>query len=318
MKKLLRRLIPVAVSLSFLGVLYARTDWSTFAASMADIDLKWLLVMIPCTLATGVFRGIRWGVLSRWKSGGAGPVKALFISRAGNNLMPFRIGDLVRIQYAKDKGSVPYTASVSGVFLELVIDMGILSVMGIVFSLVTGSFPVIAVISAAVMLMLAAGLLYLHGRGTDGSSKPRGWLPSLLLRLTARLRGLTFSRSLVTGLLLSVPLWCMTLFSTYAGFRMLLPHVSMMGLFGGVVLIFLSATIPSAPGFIGTYHAAVGAAIILMGYDFAGYSALPVLLHGTQYIVQTVVGLAFGFSYIFRNNWSTARETILAVKRGGA
>jgi len=312
--RLLRRLLPYVLSLAFLVILYARTDWTSFLDSLGEIDLYWLGAMIITSLAVSVLRGIRWGVLCRWEHGGAGPVKALFISRAGNNLLPLRIGDLVRIQYAKDRGGVSYGAGTSGVFLELVIDLGVLSVLGLVFCFTTGTFLVIAVIALCIMAMLGAGLFYLHGRKDTPGKVGGGLFSALMLRFADRLRGLTFSRSLVHGLLLTIPVWAATLLSTYAGFRLFLPHVSLIGLFGGLVLIFFSATIPSAPGFIGTYHAAVGAAIIMMGYQFAEYAALPVVLHMTQYLVQTVVGLMFGFGYIFRNDWSRTREAILSLR----
>jgi len=313
--RVLRRALPWALSTGFLAMLYARTDWGAFVDSLGQMDLAWMGIMVCTSMAVSVLRGIRWGVLCGWRRGGSAPVKALFISRAGNNLLPLRIGDLVRIQYARDRGGVSYAAATSGVFLELVIDLAVLSVLGLVFCFATGTFLVIGAVALCLLVVLGAGLLYLRGRKDRPAGEAGGRFGALMARFADRLHGLTFSRSLPMGLLLSVPVWAVTLLSTYAGFRMMLPHVSLLGLFGGMVLIFFSATIPSAPGFIGTYHAAAGAAVLMMGYRFEDYSALPVVLHMTQYVTQTVAGLLFGFGYIFRNDWSRTREAIARLGR---
>lgn len=310
--KLLRLLVSLLLSAVILYLLYRKVDFPEFSRGLGSVDLPWLLLLIPGALIVTALRGIRWGYLAGWDQGAAAAVRALFISRAGNNLLPFRVGDLLRMQFARDEGGVSYSASSAAILAEMVIDIGFLCVFGTLLFVLTVTHGEVAVATAGAALITLLFLWLLTRE--SGGSEHSGGISLLLFRFRRQLRRAFSIQRLPRALLLSSLIWLASFGSVYGGLRLMLPEVSLAGLLCAVVLIFFAAMIPSAPGFVGTYHAAVAGAIVFMGFDFQSFSALPVVMHLSQFIVQVIAGLLVGYSYIFRNDWKKAREGMRSVR----
>lgn len=300
------------VSAIILYLLYRKVNFPQFLQSLSQVRLVWLLILVPGSLSVTALRGIRWGHLAGWNRGVSGSVKALFISRAGNNILPFRVGDLLRIQFARDEGGVSYSASSAAVLVEMVIDLGFLCLFGILLFALTVSHGEIVLVAVSVALIMAV-VLWVLSRDDGEPCHTRGFR-ALIGRLRKQLRKTLSSQRLPRALLLSLMIWSVSFLSVYGGLRLMLPQVSIAGLLCAVVLIFFTAMVPSAPGFIGTYHASVAGAIVFMGYEFQPLSALPVVMHLSQFIVQVAGGLLVGYGYIFKNDWTKTREGIRSLK----
>jgi uncharacterized membrane protein YbhN (UPF0104 family) len=110
----------------------------------------------------------------------------------------------------------------------------------------------------------------------------------------------------------SLVIWTHAVAASYCGLRMCLPIVTFEGVLASIVFVYFSVLIPSAPGFMGTYHAAVAGSMALMGYGLKEYPLAPVLIHGLQYLPQTAIGLLAGLRYLSSNNW---REALSSLRR---
>ena len=248
-------------------------------------------------------------------------IRGMYIAKAGNNLLPFRLGDAVRIQFVKDRCSIPYKRSLSSILGEMVLDLFVLAILAIIASFIIASIPSYYgyVIMVFVLIFLAMIVLISKTRLGD-KLKTKNGLLGLLFQIANNTYTILLSRNVLPVLYTTLFLWGYTACMIWVGLRMILPSVSITGVIATIIFTYLSATIPSAPGFIGTYHAAIAGGLIVMGYSFGEYPAVPVLMHLIQYVPQTLIGLILGFQYLFRNDWSQAKRTIfssfLSMRKG--
>ena len=70
-----------------------------------------------------------------------------------------------------------------------------------------------------------------------------------------------------------------------------------------LVLSSIALAIPSAPGMIGTYHAAVKYTIVdLFGFTSCIGNSFAIIMHAYSYILLTVLGSYSFFRYHFSDN----------------
>ena len=256
-----------------------------------------------------VIRGLRWHYILGNDSA-IDAIKGLYISKTGNNILPLRLGDAVRVQFIKDRGNVSYSTSLPSILTETFLDLAALAVIAIIYSLLDTSFSSIGyLIFAALCIALLAFFLITKFNLTEKYSG-QNRLIILTLKMAKTIPATFLSKGIVPIILTTLFLWVFILLMTFSALEMMLPFVSIQGVISTLIFTYLVAIVPSAPGFVGTYHAAISAGIIVMGYSIADYAALPILVHIVQYIPQTSIGIIIGFSYLFNNNWKQVRLNI--------
>lgn len=316
MKKILRILgfmLPIAVSLGLLYLLYRHVDFDRLLSSMGSAKLFWGIAYVLLSSLEPFIRGLRWSYLVS-SSSKVHTIKGLYIAKAGNNILPFRMGDAVRTQYIRDRAGIPYSTSAASIIAETALDLVMLGILVLVFALSVASTRGM-LLSIILLTVIPASVLLL--------SKGRSLLPMFLRRsrlfiiagvLVGKLRSIIANRNRSAVLGVSALLWCVTLAASYAGLRMFLPHAGLMGVLSAIVFVYFSVLLPSAPGFVGTYHAALAGTLAIMGYSIAEYPAVPIVLHLLQLLPQTLIGLVFGIRYIFSNDWKGALEGLRGAR----
>ncbi len=209
------------------------------------------------------------------------------MAKAGNNLLPLRMGDAVRAQYLKDKAGVPYSKAVASIFAE---SPGLLFLGAIVLFF--------ALFAASRKGDLLAGALcwgclwrfWQHqgvGRGSRQVSQGRSAGGSRFRRAPPET---AFPKPVQgSGSSLHHPFWMLTLAASYCGLRSCCLRSAVgSGILDRLRVLFHPGAV--GPGFIGTYHAAMAGSLAVMGYDLAAYPAVPIAVHLLQFIPQTALG----------------------------
>lgn len=305
--------MPVSVSILILFLMYSKIDPGSLLSGLSRIDLRWAAAYVVLACLEPLVRALRWRTLLG--GGRFGTVAAgMYLGKACNNLFPLRMGDAVRVQYLRDRAGLPYRRTVASLIGETLMDLGFLSVIGILFALLAmdryGRILTMAlIILLAIALVSALALLYSRRRG--GAAGVAGVLHALSTQMRDMASGTRGVKVLAATLLL----WAYTIAASYCGLRMMLPSVSAIGVLGSIVLVYFAALIPSAPGFIGSYHAAVAASLGLMGYSFSEYASLPIVVHALQFVPQVLAGLSAGMKYLHANDWRRAYGEFDAARR---
>jgi glycosyltransferase 2 family protein len=310
---LLRTAIPVSVSVIILILLYSRIDPRQLVSSISLIDPGWTAVYVVLACLEPLVRAARWRALLG--VGSFGPIAGgMYIGKACNNLFPLRMGDAVRVQYLRDRAGLPYRRTVASLIGETLMDLAFLALIGAVFALLAmreyGRILSIALVVLAA-IALASTAVILHSR----RKKPGTGIPGLLHALSTQMREMSSGHRGLRVLGSTLCLWIYTIVTAYCGLRIMLPSVSAIGVLGSIVLVYFAALIPSAPGFIGSYHAAVATSLGLMGYAFADYASLPIIVHALQFIPQVLIGLMIGMKYMHGNDWRRAYTDFNTARR---
>ncbi len=264
-----------------------------------------------------LLRGLRWSLLLA----PVAPVsvrqstEAFLVGFMANNLLPARLGDLVRAFVLARTARTPAAASVATVLLERVFD-GITVVFVLALGLTFARFGAgggdeplraVAVAMAAVFggaLAVATSLAIAESaalrwfaavlrpeRGGIGAHAHR-----LLARLAQGLRVLRDRRRTAAVVALSAAIWAIEV-SVYVAVAAALDlDVPPIALAVVMSILTLGLTVPSAPGFVGVFEALVIPGLGLFGVAAGAGAAFALLLHVIHFLPGTALGLAAAWS----------------------
>lgn len=309
-------LVGIGLSLALVVWLLGRLDLHEVAAQMGTARPLPLVFGAFAYLALFPLRGWRWALLLgplAHRAGVAAPsvplaTRAFSVGFMANNLLPARLGDVVRALVLAREAKVPRTASLATVLLEKIFDG--LTVVGILgFALATLPLAEEAATPyRAVGFLMAAGF-----GGALVVSIALTWAEQLTLRIFERLlaplpAGL---RSRLLGLLervasglgslraprlglgitaLSLAIWLLEVV-VYVGVAASLGlDVGFVSLALVMAVLTLGLTAPSAPGFVGVFEALVIPALGLVGVAAEPAAAFALLLHAIHFAPGTLLG----------------------------
>ncbi len=100
-------------------------------------------------------------------------------------------------------------------------------------------------------------------------------------------------RTVAHAAVLTMAAWGAWVLGAQLIFRSVDIHVSLAGVLFVCAVVGLGSAIPSAPGFVGTYHWLLTAALTLQGVDKSSALAAAVLVHAAWFLPTTLVGIVF-------------------------
>lgn len=305
------------VSLIFLFLFLRKIDWPVVWRILRSVELTYVLPLMLVNFLTMLIRAKRWEYLLR--SIKRVPLvelyKATAIGFMANYLLPARVGEFIRAFLLGSRVRISKTASLATIVVERVFDgltVMVLFMVVLVFmpfppagssSLFTGeNFKLVGLISFLFYLLVLATLLLMRSH-IEWVNRIFGFLLKPLPRkLTVRIAEKV--ESFVSGLgilkntgqllmtcLYSGLLWGTSILLIYFLFFPFGIEVSLLGaVFVGVILVF-GITLPSAPGFIGTFHWACAAALMFLGVEGNLAKSYAVILWLVSFIPITSLGL---------------------------
>lgn len=273
-------------------------------------------------------RAIRWRYLFPPASRPPALVAAMMIGYMVNNVLPLRAGEVARV-YVVARRWGHFWTTVATVVVERVLDgLAVVLILGVLVLVV----PVPGYLRWGAAIMLAvnvAGIGVLVGfAAAPGASRAvlrwltRRWprVQSSALAIFERfLRGLEGVRTpahSVPLLLWTVVVWVVPAFAAWTMLQAMtlslpfppsIPSLHRAWIASWVVLAFVgvSVSLPSAPGFVGVFHAAAVLALGIFGVPRAEGLGYALLLHAVQYVPVTLVGWLF----LLREHMTLAEAT---------
>jgi uncharacterized protein (TIRG00374 family) len=231
-----------------------------------------------------------------------------------NMLLPAHAGEVIRAYIVGRKVQVNTLASLGTIVVERVMDF-VAILLVLVFVLVTMRFsPEMApvarhlrvggYISVLCGTVLIGGLWFVHARAAQTvrllrlglAFLPGHWLDRLchmLSTFAAGLQTLQRGHHLLPILGLSLFLWTVVGLSNMLVLQAFDLHFSLSGIAFLLVLQTFGATIPSGPGFIGTYHAAVMVALSVFNIPHERALSVALVMHASFFLPFIVIGLIF-------------------------
>ncbi len=258
----------------------------------------------------------RWDYLLR-------PIKRISIRRLfpvvvigymGNNIFPVRAGELIRAFLLREREEVAISASLATILVERVFD-GLVMLMFVFIGLPFTPMPrwlQVMVIAASLLFFGALALFMTLAIKTEWAEATYGWVIDHVLPARIRAPVRDFADRFMTGLyalrsgravlmlfVTSVVIWLaetVKYWFVMHAFDFSVPFWVLM-LMNGIVN--LATTIPSSPGYVGTFDAPGIEILSLFGVDRALAASYTLVLHAALWLPITLLGL-----------WYMARESV--------
>ena len=288
------------------------------ARAMADANLVVLLgISVPAYLGAVYFRGLRW----RHLTNPIAPVDRGLLARGVvigfmvNNLVPLRIGEVVRAWYVSKESGVSASALFGTVVLERVIDVvSVVLLAFVALSFAGASSTESELLSRGAILLLPAALVPLVGLvllrvAPEAMLRLASWFlkpfPERITALVERLLrnfiqglgALSGGRHLFWIAFHSAMIWIvfsmLPMLAGFLAFGIDLGSTTEMIVVSYIALgaVGVAVAIPSAPGFFGTYQLAFKTVLEQFGVPSATALALGLLVWFVFWFTLTLAGL---------------------------
>jgi uncharacterized protein (TIRG00374 family) len=302
-RALLRATLGIAISLIAIVVLLRSVDIGAAVEVLRNANPAWILVMLGTVLVDVGARGARWRSLLT-------PIAVIpyrrvlgytYIGYLANNVLPARLGELVRSHALGEGEHLSRTTVLGTVVVERIVDTVIvvgLAALSVVVLSVRGVLSSAVLLGGAFVALLVVGLVIgmaLHR--LPGAERVVAYAERWprVVELARRLReGLAVAgkpRTLLAALAWSAVAWTASIGTTLAagqavGVELTLAQGALLS--SGVAL---ATIVPSGPGYVGTFELTAVSIAATFGVPRDSAFALALLAHAMILAVTSVGGV---------------------------
>ena len=305
--------VVVGVIISMAGIYWAFKDFQflDFKESIHQVDLLYLVLATLFLWGSVWLRGLRWKWL--FKQNDSPTISSLYraelIGYFGNNVLPLRLGELLRSYIISNECSLSKSFVFGTVLLERLMDTLVLASFALLLLL---TYPLEEAIRGYIMwggiisfVVIAIFLIVLnHIQIFQTENK-------ILTIIKKVLDGLSSIRKemVIPVIISSLLIWCIYLLDVYLMQKAFQFNLSWSQTLTVLVISSLALSIPSAPGMIGTFHAAVKYTMVdLFAFSANDGNSFAILMHAYGYILLTSLGAYYFMKSQFHDY---ALETVL-------
>ncbi|MFV9507424.1 MAG: lysylphosphatidylglycerol synthase transmembrane domain-containing protein [Oscillochloridaceae bacterium umkhey_bin13] len=299
--------VGLAISAIFLAVAMRGLDLGLFWQIVRTANYWWLLPAVAVYFVGVWLRTMRWRAMLIHLA--VLPVRRLFptvvIGYMGNNVYPARAGEVLRSYVLRRNEAIPMSASLATVVLERLFD-GLILLLFIVVTLPLAPLPPgfqVFVLSFGTVFLVALLVFMLLAARPARLSQVYSWvvehvvparlrppLRGLFDRFVVGLQALRSPRELMTSFGLSVLIWLIETLTYWCVMRAFDLNLGFAVLMLMAAVVNLFTTIPSTPGYVGTFHAPGIAVLMQFGVPQALATGFTVVLHIALWLPITLLG----------------------------
>lgn len=316
-----RALLGVGVSLAAIALVLTSVDLGRTVDVLRTASPVWLVLVVALIALDVLLRTVRWQrLLAPIRPIAFGHVLSyLLIGYLANNVLPARLGELVRSHYLGDREGMSRTTTLGTVVVERVVDTAVVVAIAAfailvlnVRGVVTSAVLIGAAVVALLVVLLAIGIAAHRLPGAEMAAVWIGRWPRVgqaARRLRGGLAVAGRPRTLGEALVLSVVAWGATLLAFAAagqsvGLELRIGEAALMS--SGVAL---ASAIPAGPGYLGTYELAAVKIAEALGRPPEPAFAVALIVHVTILVLTSAGGLAA----LARLGWNrTAADAAIA------
>ncbi|TFB12718.1 flippase-like domain-containing protein [Candidatus Marinimicrobia bacterium MT.SAG.4] len=312
-----KHLLGIIISLIFVYFAFRDINLEEFFESMKEGEYIWVLPAFVAMVSSFWLRGYRWKCILN-------PVKEVSINSAfsatmigymANNVLPFRIGDLIRLVAIWKEAGVSRAAALGSIVIERIFDLFMtLAIFGLAL-LAYPHLPQWAVVTgyAAMGIFVLLIIFSIYARSNIEtivrlnkkiigkiSDKAAERSEEIIRSFSDGLKVIHNAKDLLWLVLLSTLLWLINILWVWFAIEIFDLDLPLSASLLVLIFIIFAVSIPSAPGYVGTFHGFVIAALVFMGVDSNDARASAVVMHATTYIPVTIIGLY----YLWKSNFT--------------
>ena len=285
----------IGVVISIAGIFWAFKDFqfADFKESIQQVNLIYLVLATFFLWISVWLRGIRWKWL--FKENVSPTITSLYraelIGYFGNNILPLRLGELLRSYIVGKENSLSKSFVFGTVILERLLDMLALASFALLLLLI---YPLEGIVKVYVFwgaiisfVIIAVLLIFIYRIQILQVENKRFNIIKKILDGLSSIRKEVVIPVIISSLLI----WCIYFLDVYLVQKAFQFNLSWSQVLTVLVISSLALSIPSAPGMIGTFHAAVKYTMVdLFAYSANDGNAFAILIHAYGYILLTLLG----------------------------
>jgi len=306
----LKFIISIAVSVGLIWYSFKDLEWEPFWLALKSINY-WLLLLGGIILVfSNVIRAARWRILllPQKKLKRKNLFEATLMGYMGNNVLPFKLGEALRVVVVSKRHGLKISGVGASVVVERGLDVFSFLILAGIYGSIFPSFETARLLSAlalmAMFMVIIFGFIMNHfhenffgrvtawaERMTEAGHPKRGEHIHSIFKGLETIWRMPQPLHVIWQTLL---LWGVYLFITFLAVAAFGFGLSPLGQLEVAVMLTIfttfSLSIPAAPGYVGTYHGAVLAALALFSIDADAARALAVVLHLLNFLIYTPLG----------------------------
>ncbi len=281
-------------------------QWKQVWATLSHAKLPYIGLWIVIGTTSLFLRAVRWRILLR--SGGPVDVPTAFWATAagyfGNNFLPARAGELIRILMVSAKSGLSkmfvLTTALSERLADAVTLVLISSIVLLTLPVLPGWFAHAARPFAAFGILGILGIAltprldWLWRRAIEKvpfSHRIREQFNRILDQILAGLRAFHHRRRLFGFLALTAVVWFCDAIGVKVGMYALGLHISISVCYLLITALGLGSALPSTPGYLGIYQFVAVSVLTPFGFSKDNAIAFILLSQGMQYVGTAIWGL---------------------------
>lgn len=308
----------LGVGVFFIYLAFHGKDLNAIISSVLKADYIYAIPVLLFSILGLILRSLRWQMLIHCIDPS---VKFNFIFHSTNfgyfvNYAIPRVGEIVRCLALYRKTNVPVTASFGTVMTERIADLVMLGIcislaFMISFSQLSSFFsenvllPFSDFIVSKKYIFLALGGLiaflflrpYFSGKNkNENIDETEAKLDKLLEEILSGVSTLFKLKKWWLFLVYSIGIWTCYFFTSYIWF-MAFSDTAEFGLKEGLIILVISTvgkSVPTQGGGMGAYHWLVAKGLMLLGINEITGNAYAIVNHGTQMVLQILLGSVSG------------------------
>ena len=309
--KTLQLILAILISAAGLYIAFRGIEWRNFLHELGSIDIIWYISGMMGMIIILLIRGLRWRIFLL-PMGTFSAIKLYKGTIAGfftNYVLPFRIGEVVRAyvtgRFIKKNG----TLLLPSIVIERMIDGVSFFLFVVIFSLfidlpLSDKQILIVRIALIAILALFVVVIYLYYRLrnkiTEFLEEKEGKVANFFKDLHDGMQALYKVKHPIQIIIYSFSIWFVTGLTYWAGIKAC--HIEL-GFVEAYILMasaMIAIAIPAAPGFVGTFHAAIVATLVALNIDKSTAASYAFL----QHLIGLIPICVFGFIHFLEANVS--------------
>ncbi len=318
MLKSLKFWLGILVSVAAIWWAVGKIEWSALGRELSRFDYLWVAVCVPLIWVQYVIRALRWKYLLNpiAQVPYASRLTSTVIGFTGNLLLPARLGEIMRAVDLAKRERISKASVLATILLERILDGLILVPIFLISAFLLGVFEgesqvltyvrtaavvftlVYLVVMVVVVLLALLPQMVLGLFGFLFKPLPQRFSQKLLEIIASLVDGLLLLRSIrlilpavaytvLLWLMLSLPLYFMAI---GVGFKV--SYTAAVFVQG---LLCVAIALPSAPGFVGTFHKGIqaGFSLPMIGMSAEQGLAVAIVFHAITFAFTVGYGLTF-------------------------
>jgi uncharacterized protein (TIRG00374 family) len=306
--------LGLLISIAFLYIAFRNVDLGLLFISIKSTSLPFLIPVVGLTVSFYLIRALRWFHLLEpiKRTGISSLFSSTVIGFAANCVLPARLGEFVRANYIGRMERISKSSSLATIVVERLFDVFTILLI-FLFVILFTDFPpewestgkalkaggTLLLIVFIMSILLLIGLKEKTQTFLNMAEKVVFFLPrKIRQRILDMLKDFSKGLVLVKGpsqllavIFYSLALWSLTVLQIYIlGLSMGL-SLPFLAPFFILTLLCFSVAIPSAPGYIGTFHLACQYGLIFYGFSKERALSMAIVLHASGFIPTIILGI---------------------------